>query len=128
MDFKEENFPVYQALVKYESDNIGVKNAIEGFNAAVKGGYKERFDFAFGIQTVVVNMPVGEIKGTDQEGYDKTLRSCFEIFEEAASHGHELAALMVDDFRARGLGQPLPEPAPQPVRKAPSPKSQNFDF
>lgn len=126
MDFKEEDFPVYQMMVKYESDNPGVKNAIRDFEAAKNGGYEERFHFAFGLQTVVANTPAGEIQGTDQEMHDKTLRTCFRIFQEGAQRGHELATYMVQDFIRRNLGQPLPE-APKPAPKPPR-KGLNFDF
>jgi hypothetical protein len=106
MDFKEEDFPLYQALVKYQPDNSGVQLAIKSFNAAVSGGDEEKYDFAMGIQTVAVNSNPGRIQGTTQETFDKTLRSCFAVFSDVASRGHKDAISMRDYFIRQDLGQP----------------------
>ncbi len=103
MDFKEENFPVYQQLVK--NGEFGVERAISDFEAALKGGDQEKYNFALGIQTIAANVPVGEIPCVTKEMNEKTLRSCFAIFEDIASRGHADAAFMVADFKRRGLGQ-----------------------
>jgi hypothetical protein len=120
MEIREEDFPLYQLLVKYESDNPGVQTAMKDFNAAVHGGDEEKYNFAMGIQTVAVNVPVGEIRGSTQEVYDKTLRSAFAVFSDVASHGHEGAAFMVQYYKDLGIGQP--------EQKPPAPKSKNFDL
>lgn len=102
MDFKEEDFPVYQQLVKLGQP--GVETAKADFKAAVVGGDQEKYDFALGIQTIAANVPVGAIPGVTREINEKTLRSCLNIFKDVASRGHADAAFMVADFNARGLG------------------------
>ena len=47
MDFKEEDFPLYQQLVKL--DELGVETAKADFKAAVEGGDAEKLYFAIGI-------------------------------------------------------------------------------
>jgi hypothetical protein len=113
MDFKEEDFPVYQQIVKLDPDSA--RFAIAGFNAAVAGGEAEKVQFAFGIQTIAANVLVGEIVGVTQEMNEKTLQSCLAIFKEAAKHGDFTATLMVDDFKLRGLGEASKSP-PSPKR------------
>jgi hypothetical protein len=105
MDFKEEDFPVYQQLVKLGGP--GVRRAMADFEAAVNGGDEEKYNFALGIQTIAANVPVGDIPGVTKEMNDRTLRSCFVVFVDLASRGHTDAAYMVQDFKMRGLGQPL---------------------
>jgi hypothetical protein len=103
MDFKEEDFPLYQVLVKLGQP--GVETAINDFNAAVRGGDEEKYNFALGIQTVAAQVPAGVIPGVTQEINDKTLRSCLAVFKDVASRGHKNGAFMVQDFKARGLGR-----------------------
>jgi hypothetical protein len=102
MDFKEEDFPVYQ-VIKLDPDSA--RFAIAGFNAAVAGGEAEKVQFAFGIQTIAANVPIGAIAGITKEMNEKTLQSCLAIFKEAAQRGDSTAILMVDNFKARGLGE-----------------------
>lgn len=112
MDFKEEDFPLYQQLVKL--DELGVEAAKTDFKKAVEGGDAEKLYFAIGIQTVVVNVPIGVIAGVTQEMNDKTMYSCMKIFQAAAAKGNETAAMMAQSFKERGLGKaPNPPPAPK---------------
>lgn len=128
MDIREEDFPLYQLLVKLNEP--GVENAIADFKKAQTGGDEEKFLFALGIQTVAISMETGaadhtQIPGNTPEINNKTLRSARAVFEDVASRGHEGAKYMVESFNARGLGLPVAEPAqPKPF----SPKSRNFSL
>jgi len=102
MDFREEDFPVYQQLVKLGQP--GIERAKADFKAAAEGGDQEKYTFALGIQTVAANIPAGVIPGVTKDMNEKTLRSCLNIFKDVASRGHAGAAFMVADFKARGLG------------------------
>src|ERR1035437_2986048 len=102
MDVREEDFPVYQQLVKLGQS--GVEQAKADFKAAVEGGDQEKYDFALGIQTIAANVPVGAIPGVTKEMNEKTLRSCLNIFKDVAIRGHADAVFMVAYFKAHGLG------------------------
>ena len=65
MDFKEEDFPVYQQLVKLGQPGVGQAEA--DFKAAVGGGDQEKYEFALGIQTIAANVPIGAIPGVTKE-------------------------------------------------------------
>ena len=93
MKLQEEDFPLYQLLIK--SDH-GAENAINGFKAAQIGGDEERYSFAM---------------------VKKTLQTCFIIFQDVASRGHAMAAYMANHFRDNGLRQP----DMLPPRKHPAP-------
>lgn len=102
MDFKAEDFPLYQHLLALNAP--GVETAKADFEAAVRGGEVEKVDFAFGLQTVAANVPASAIPGCTEEIMTQTLRSCLRVFNEAAAHGNATAVAMVKDFKARGLG------------------------
>ena len=109
MDFKEEDFPLYQLLVKLNQP--GVELAKKDFNAALLGGDEERYAFALGIQTIAAIPGIEkQIPGLTKEINEKTLQSCLAIFRDAASRGHKNAAYMVEDFKARGLDTSGPQP------------------
>jgi hypothetical protein len=115
VDIKKEDFPLYQLLV--ELNQPGIEKVKAAFEAAQTGGDEEKYYFALGIQTVAANVPAGVIPGCTKEINEKTLQSCFRVFEDLASRGHANAALVAENFKSRGLGQP-PKPAPsRPPKK-----------
>ncbi|HEY8190750.1 MAG TPA: hypothetical protein VIF12_08690 [Micavibrio sp.] len=104
MIFKEEDFPLYQHLLKLNEPEAAV--AKSHFEAAVAGGFDEQVYFAIGIQGVAANVPLEKIPGSTKQMMEKTLQTCLKVFKEAAAAGHEDAIIMVQDFEARGLGKP----------------------
>ncbi len=103
VDITEEDFPVYQQLVKL--NNPGIALAINDFVKATTGGDEEKYKFALGIQTVAV-MPVGKVPGVTKDMQVKTLQSCLKVFEDVASRGHKGAQQMVVYFKLNRLGGP----------------------
>jgi hypothetical protein len=105
MDMKEEDFPLYQLLVKL--GRLGVEHAVADFERARTGGDDEKYGFALGLQTVALTPGVeAALPGMTKEIKEKTLRSCLAVFEDVASRGHADAAFMVQYFRRNGLGGP----------------------
>jgi hypothetical protein len=104
MDFKAEDFPLYQHIVQLGKASAEAQKA---FSVACSGGDAEKYEFAFGIQTVAVAVPLGQISGVTKEMNDKTLRSCLAIFQEVANGTSTIAAearQMVDYFASNKLG------------------------
>jgi hypothetical protein len=105
MDFKEEDFPLYQLLVK--RGGPGAEYAIADFERARTGGDDEKYGFALGLQTVALSSGIEAVlPGMTREIKEKTLRSCLAVFEDVASRGHAGAVFMVQYFKRNGLGGP----------------------
>jgi hypothetical protein len=105
MEIKEEDFPLYQLLVKL--GRPGVKHVIADFERACTGGDEEKYSFVLGLQTVALTSGIEIVlPEMTREIKEKTLRSCLSVFEDVASRGHEGAVFMVQYFKRNGLGGP----------------------
>lgn len=105
INMKEEDFPLYQLLLKNKEP--GIEKAIEDFKAAARGGDEEQYRFALGIQTIATITPASEISGLSEDIRQKTLHSCLAIFESIAkgrSTEAQNAKFMVNYFKKSGLG------------------------
>lgn len=103
MDLKEERFPLYGLLVKFNKP--GVENAVAAWSAALGGDEEDKYRFAWGIQEVAKN-PVGLVHMPEYkpEMVDITLQSCLEIFKELAARGHFHSSFMVETYQISKLG------------------------
>jgi hypothetical protein len=103
MDIKEEDFPLYQLLVKL--GRPGVEYAIADFEKACTGGDEEKYCFALGLQGVALFPGMEKtLPEMTKEIKEKTLRSCLAVFQDVAGRGHAGAAMMVQYFQQNGLG------------------------
>lgn len=103
MDFREEDFPLYTHLVNL--DQAATVHARKDFAAACAGGDIEKYNFAFGIQTVAANVPLGQIPGVTEEMNTKTLQSCLVIFKKiaAGSYSQTATAKQMTEYLERRL-------------------------
>src|SRR5690606_14103485 len=106
MDFKPENFPIYQLLVSLNEP--GVENMLRDFAKARDGGPEEKYRFALGIHGLA-NMPgIQEaLPGLTEDIRQQTLAQSFEIFKEQGAAGHGVSALMASYCLLHGLGTPV---------------------
>jgi len=121
VDFKEENFPVYQLLVSLGLPDA--ERATADFEKARTGGDEEKYKFAMGILAVASTPDC--LPGQTAEMNKKTLQSCRAVFEDVASRGHVNAALVVKYFIENGLGAP---DMPPKTTGTFSPKPKSFDL
>ncbi|MDE1153541.1 MAG: hypothetical protein PW788_13475 [Micavibrio sp.] len=103
MEFQEENFAVYQLLVKL--DMAGVENMKADFAAAKTGTDDDKYKFALGIYGLVTTPGIeAALPGLTKTIVDNTLEQALAVFEDTAGRGHPHAALMAAWCRASGIG------------------------
>jgi len=103
MEFQEENFAVYQLLVKLNM--AGVENMKADFATAKTGTDDDKYKFALGIYGLVTTPGIeAALPGLTKTIVDNTLEQAFAVFEDVAGRGHPYGALMTAWCRASGIG------------------------
>ncbi len=103
MEFKEENFAIYQLLVK--TNLPGVDQVKADFAAAKNGGDEEKYQFAMGIYTVAAAPGLEKALPALTDAIKaSTLEQAFLIFEDTGSRNHAGGALMSAWCKANGIG------------------------
>jgi TPR repeat protein len=112
MEIKEENFPLYQLLLKLNQPE-SIDYVKKSFADAVAGGNEEKYNFVHGLQTIPSNPEFApDIPGMTPEIARKTLKACLEVYEDVGRNGHVFGAFMAAEYYAFGR----PGIAPDPVK------------
>ncbi len=103
MEFKEENFAIYQLLVKANMPGFDQMKA--DFAAAKNGGDEEKYQFAMGIYTVAAAPGLEKaLPALTDAIRAATLEQAFLIFEDTGRRDHAGGALMSAWCKANGIG------------------------
>lgn len=102
MEFKEENFALYQLLDKLNQP--GVENMRADFQAAKSGGDDAKYQFALGLYGMVTAPDIEKFIPLTPAIKQATLEQSYAVFEDLGSRNHPWASLMVAFCKANATG------------------------